>query len=536
MAALVRVWPSAAGLLYQLADPVPGRAGVVDVQFDGRRVWSFREPLRPAPAARRPPDLPAHVPDPGSLRFQEWPPALANRLRGRARVCVRLGGSAAEATVEFGGSPEPLRLVDAFQRPLVVNKWGRLGHAIADADPGMVGRMLDHMDDIRRLLEEHLGPVVQVTGGTLLGPVREQRLLPHDDDADLAYLSRFTHPVDVTLESFEVGRLLRAAGYDAVRLSVAHVQVQFDHDGVPDHYVDVFTGFLMDGWWMQPFPVRVRATRDQLLPAGTVLVEGREEPAPHDPEFVLQALYGEGWRTPDPSFTFAVPPETGDRFYGWFADYNVEREDWEEDLVLAPPRRDLADDETLSAFGRWVDERTPPGTGLVELGCGIGTDALALAQVGRAVRAVDFSRSAVAAASARAAGRDLDLHLRVLNLLDTRAVVRLGAELASAGSWAVFGRRLLDSLEDRGRANVFRLCSMLLRRGTAAHFDVVAPGAHDGIPGHRQLTVEQVVAEAERSGLVLVEALPVQEPLRWFGTAPKEIVPLHRLEFRRRTR
>ena len=37
--------------------------------------------------------------------------------------------------------------------------------------------------------------------GTLLGAVREGRLLGHDSDADLGYVSRRTVPVDVIRES-----------------------------------------------------------------------------------------------------------------------------------------------------------------------------------------------------------------------------------------------------------------------------------------------------------------------------------------------
>jgi SAM-dependent methyltransferase len=544
MQQILKVWPSAAGLLYQVAGAGehadPAAAPVLDVDVDGRRIWSFREIAGEALPEVLPDCLRHDAVDRASLRFQPWPVALIPRLRGSFRLRLRSSGTddGPEVAVTLGDSTEPLRLVDAFGQPLVVNKWGRLGHALVDADPGMVGRMLDHMDAVRTLLEERLGPTVFVTGGTLLGPIREDRLLPHDDDADLAYLSRHTHPADVAVENFEIGRLLRGAGYDVVRLSIGHLQMQFSHEGAPDHYVDLFTGFLIDGYWMQHFGLRHPATRQQIVPPNTILVEGRPEPAPREPEVALHAIYGEGWPRPDPSFTFEVPPATADRFYGWWADYNVEREEWEDLVVLAPSGEHDGDDHP-SAFVRWAHERAPDGAHVLELGCGTGADAHALGALGRSVRALDFSRHAIDVARARAGASDGhgEVRFEVFNLLDTRQVIRLGAELASSpDSWTVVGRRLLNALEDRGRHNVFRLCSMLLRHGGNAYFDVVTDHDYPGIAAHRQLTVAQVAAEAAQHRLVLEEAEPRLEPLRWFGPSDEQIVEMHRMTFRRRAR
>ena len=530
---ILQVWPTSSGLYYRTTAEDP----VLDVDLDGRRVFSFGVSPEPVPpeqlsAASLPEDAVG-----GDVRFEPWPPVLRPRLEGTFTLRLRYSGTDAgpETTVRLGGGAGPLQLVDRYGRPLVVNKWGRLGRAFADADEGMVERMLDSMDAVRALVEDELGPVVSVTCGTLLGPVREGRILPHDDDADLAYLSRHDHPADVALESFRVGRRLSAAGYDVLRLSVGHLQVVVAHEGRPDHYVDVFPGFILGGHWMQHFMVRTPARREDLLPPSTVVVAGRPEPAPRDPEVVLRAVYGPGWRTPDPAFTFQVPESTGARFYGWFADYNVDREAWEDLVLLAPPGPHTRDLEP-SGFARWVHERTPPDSGLLELGCGMGADALALAALGRTVHALDYSRYAVG--TARSAMVDgLPVTFRVQNLLDVRTVVRLGAELAAApGSWTVLGRRLLNALEDRGRDNAFRLCGMVLRPTGRAYFDVVADHGYADIPPHRHLAVGQLAAEAGRHGLVLEEVEPRLEPVRWFGSTEETIVPLHRLTFRRRPR
>lgn len=531
---ILHLVPHVEGIVYQVAD-VASR--VITVRFAGRRVWSFQERSDAVP-----PELTTTFGDDAVVRFQPWPAAIRDRMVGTTEV-----GLVAEATdpatpadpevTAIFSSPDgvrgPVEITDVHGRHLVMNKWGRLGRAIADAPPGMVDRMLDSMDRVRELVQGELGDRAYVTGGTLLGPVREGRLLPHDDDADLAYLSTHQHPLDVTLEAFELGRVLAAAGLQVIRLSVGHLQVVVDHDGVPDHYVDVFTGFLLDGVWHQHFPVRTRAEEADLLPPVAVDVVGRAEPAPRDPERMLVELFGPGWQVPDPSYTFDVPGPTADRFYGWFADYNAEREDWDQEFLA--PRSVAVHPAGLSAFGAWVEDRTPEDRSVLDLGCGAGDDAWAWAAGGRTVEALDYSRHAVAHARRPRGGRAPGT--RVLNLLDLRSVVRLGAELAHrTDHWTVVGRRLLNAVEDRGRDNVWRLCSMLLRPDGHAHFDLVRGASHPGLPEYRRLDLAQVVAEAAAHDLHLVEAVEVVEPVRWFGSAEEPLTPMWRTTFRRRTR
>ena len=524
------VWPSRRGVVFLVREH--GQR-VVDLEIDGRRVWSFKEPTEPVPPELVPPGHEPHL-----LRYQPWPPVLERMLTGRFRLGLRTpGADPTEVLADLGGTGGP-NLADVYGRPLVVNKWGRLGHTLADASAGLVDRMLDHMDEIRDLIHESTGLPVFVTGGTLLGPMRaDGRLIAHDDDADLAYLSRATSPADVARENFEIGRVLREHGYEVIRLSAAHLQMHFRHDGIPDHYVDLFAGFLTGDMWYQHFPIWERAGIDRILPTTTVMVEGRPEPANRDPEFMLTALYGPGWRVPDPSFSFDLPAASADRSGAWFPDLHHQREAWD-DLVLLPAPDDAPTLPPPSAFATWVDHQAPADHHLLELGCGLGQDAHALGAAGRTVRAVDFSRFAIGVAQADATAGTRPVTFEVLNLLDIRRVLRLGAELAQRPApWTVLGRRLLNSLEEPGRRNVFRLCSMLLRRGGAAHFDLVTDDAYAvGDPAYVRPTLEQVLAEAAEHRLVLVEALPVTELVTWPGEHLHEHAQLTRMTFRWRSR
>ena len=448
--------------------PSPAVAhGPVDVLLDGRRLFSVRLEHLGA--------------DPDGARRIPWPAAVEPHLHGRGAVALRHPGGTPGAAheVRLGGAGR-FAVVDDAGRDLVVNKWGRLGRALGDSDPGVTGRLLDHAEEVAAVLERELGLEPFVTGGTLLGAVREGRLLGHDDDIDLGYVSTHSDPYDVACEGYEVGRVLRRAGFSVLRHSSGHVQMHFEHDGASDHYVDVFAGFLREGHWHQLFCIRHPARRADLLPRSTVHVEGRPMPAPADVELALAANYGPHWRTPDPAFRFDTPAATRRRLDLWFPGVHADREDW---ALLDPPTGPSERARRLAA------RATTPA---LDLGCGTGADTAHLAErLGRAV-GLEWSEPAVDRARRTVAGYDADILL--VNLRDLRAVVRAGARLAAEEhGWAVLVGRLLERLDASARDHVLRLLAMVLRRGGFAVLDADATG-----PG--------LTEAAERHGLAISPA------------------------------
>ena len=416
----------------------------IDIRFDGHRVWSTTAPDAVDGVIRIP-----------------WPDALRARLFGVTDLSVHdtvRAGILAHRTVRFGRSGKRLAITDKRGKWLAMSKWGRLGPVLEGSDD-VASRLVDSAARLAALMQEWGYPIYLV-GGTLLGMVRGGALLPHDDDLDFAYLSSHTEPADLVRESFELERRLTDAGHAVARHSHAHLELAFfdEHDEL-DHYIDVFTGFFHEGMYCQPFALRSdELGRDDLVPTTELDVNGVTLPAPADPEAWLAYAYGPRWRVPDPSFVFEVPSGTKHRFESWFGVFNRGRFYWEKHWQGKSAG-------TGSTGGDGAVKRLlnimPPGSRVLDLGCGDGHWAQQLQEAGHRVVGVDYSFEALRVAQLN------DRHgttLWRINANDRTALLELGANLLGTGlPWYVLCTDMLHGLTFTNRENVYLMLRMVLR-------------------------------------------------------------------------
>ena len=203
------------------------------------------------------------------------------------------------------------------------------------------------MDAIDRVLDalREVGIEAFLAYGTLLGAVRDGRLIGHDSDADLGYVSRLHHPVDVIRESFRVQRALVDLGYRIVRYSALAFKVDVEEgDGVV-RGLDVFGGFLMDGHLHLMGEIREPFREESDLPARHDHPGGprRSRPRP-TPTGSCAATYGPRGGCPTRRSTSRRPPRPVRRLNGWFRGLRVGRARVGPDLLRA-------------AGGRWPRAR-----------------------------------------------------------------------------------------------------------------------------------------------------------------------------------
>ncbi|MBS3182051.1 hypothetical protein [Leucobacter manosquensis] len=486
----------------------------VDVHIGEHRVWSIDlRDRNEAPTKALP-----------------WPPALHPHLTGSAEVVLRRSGDdevLGASRVAFTDDPHETQIVDAEGIPLSINKWGRLGKTLGTANAGVQERILDRTEEIiAHLTEMGLRPFV--VGGTLLGGVREGALLPHDDDADVAYLSQLTNPADVAREGFAVGHRLQQLGYEVVRHSATHMQIYFrGASGSVDHYVDVFTAFFTDdGNINQPFHVRGPLREDQMLPFTTVQIAGRPFPAPADSEAWLVINYDENWRTPIPGYHLGTPRSTARRFQSWFGSYHFKRDFWNEfykdaldSADVGAPSDDEVDDQWRSGAD-WIlrQRELLSAPTVLDLGAGSGALAAHLMTATESRRtprviATDYSADALAVARARALAGPPDSSFETahLNLYRTLSL-DIFRRLNIVGPVDIVANHLLEQVGHIARANTLRLIRMSLRTGGTAIATVYREHASDvsfDDPTTWHLSTIDLAREARRYGLnIETEAIP----------------------------
>ncbi len=281
---------------------VLGSDRVVDVLFDGRRIWSFwvRRDTEPGRGAARP------------VRTVAWPPAMRPHLSGTGSVTLRDHVSGADVwsgEVRFTDDDRRVDFVDRQGHPIALDKANRFSPVFSERTAADLDPLLDAMTELLEVLAG-AGVAAFPAYGTLLGAVREGDFLGHDSDADLGYVSSRSNPVDVIRESFELQRVVAAAGYRTYRYSGLAFRVDVVEADGATRFLDVFGGFLDGGRLYLMGEIGTPFERDWLLPLGTVSLRGRDYPAPARPEKLLEAMYGPSWKVPDPAFKFETPRET----------------------------------------------------------------------------------------------------------------------------------------------------------------------------------------------------------------------------------
>ncbi|GAA1328796.1 hypothetical protein GCM10020360_26720 [Nonlabens tegetincola] len=457
----------------------------LDVLFDGVRVWSI-EVLK--------------LDDPANA-FLEWPEPLRPYLQGKSTVALRDSASQrtlAEAEHSFSDTGSAVSVVDDRGNRLAINKWGRLGKTLDGVDEAFQDRITARTVEIVGELQA-LGLRPFVVGGTLLGGVRDGTLLPHDDDADVAYLSEYTNPVDVAAEGLRVGHALTASGHYIVRHSATHMQLYFfAPDGDVDHYVDVFSAFYTeDGFLNQPFHVRGQLSMDQMLPFGTVSIRGVSFPSPRDPDAWLEINYDENWRTPIPGYKLETPRSTQRRFQNWFGSYNFHRDFWNEYYSRERPAAWNIAADWIRAQLEDSGSRT-----VVDLGAGDGahTAQMAASWSDRRIIGVDYSYRAQKLSAEHDLSNLSFVHLNLYRLRSLGFTQLFDIQ----GAFDLSMNHFLEQVGAVARTNAWRLIRMSLSAGGRAVGTVYtkpAPDVKYQDPTGWHLTPHQLVTEAASFGI-----------------------------------
>ncbi len=439
-----------------------GFDGSLDVHFDGWRGWSVAVEDGPEPVT---------VP---------WPKRLQARLDGTSLVSITVDEEEVfRAEVTFGTGEGRVELVDRFGNPVIIDKWG-LTQRIFETrrEGGAVEAMTAMAERVLQVMREECGIEGWISFGTLLGAARSGKVIGHDSDIDLCFLSEKQTPAEMAVEIWDIARALVDAGISVKHKTASFITVVYDAPDGGEDGIDIYTCFYVGDLLHETATVRERVPRSAVLPLRALEFEGRDMPAPADPDRMLAVSYGPDWRVPDPSFRHLPSREITDRFDGWFSSVMTHRRDWTQfnGQVGAAGMRP-------SPFSRWVveqveqtsDAATTGTLRVLDVGSGSSADLRTYHRAGFKALGYDYAHPGKHALG----GQEIDLPAsvgrRVMNLLDERDVLTVGALAArQKGPKVVTARRVLEAVPPRSRDQLWRFAAMALAEGGRAYVEGVS--------------------------------------------------------------
>jgi hypothetical protein len=430
---------------------VPSEASVQVLHLEGEFLWSFT-PGRDG----RPTDGGLLVP---------WPKVLHRYLNGSARISLTDPSGEVvifDDVVSLGTGVGQIAVVDRYGHPVSVDKVGHLQRSFAATNDQIKAEIPEGTIKVLDELRDVCGVDAYLNYGALLGAVRDGKMIAHDSDTDLCYVSKYETPADIIAESFRMERVLLQRGWKVLRMSAGDIKLLLPLSDGRQCHIDVFGAFWVNGVFYQFGNRSGQLAKESLLPLGTIELDGYTFPAPRDPEAMMVFLYGENWRIPDPSFTYADPEAGKRRLNGWFRGFRSVMGVWADFHQNIGVGANATVRAEQSSFAEWVQSSVPAGAAIAEIGCGAGRDAVWYVQQGHQVRAYDYSRAARNASRALATEENVTFELEKLILGELRTTLATGVELSRAPH-QLTARLLVSALEDHERRNLWLLARMALR-------------------------------------------------------------------------
>ncbi len=144
-----------------------------------------------------------------------------------------------------------------------------------------------------------------ITSGTLLGLIRDNNFIPHDDDIDTVYISNENNWLNIALERIDLIKWLnKVPNIYAVSHMPGLIHVTVTCMNNTKFKFDLFSAWFEEDSFIE-YPLSVKKLfRDDVLPIKQGDFLGHTVPIPAKPESFLNANYGQSWRIPDPLFRF----------------------------------------------------------------------------------------------------------------------------------------------------------------------------------------------------------------------------------------
>jgi hypothetical protein len=158
------------------------------------------------------------------------------------------------------------------------------------------------LTEVITAINQKTGLVVFPTYGTLLGIVRDNRFISHDNDMDIAFLVN-GDVIDQYKWMRTVERAVTSSGYTFLHHSDGHAKI-LAKGNQGGYSADIFPVLIRESKASMWLELEIANSNDLFLPLRLSSLEGVTLFIPRKSEELLRSIYGEAWRVPDPTFTY----------------------------------------------------------------------------------------------------------------------------------------------------------------------------------------------------------------------------------------
>lgn len=341
-------------------------------------------------------------------------------------------------------------------------QWGSTARGFGSFSDEALQDLAQKVAGFVKEVADDTGISIFLSYGGLLGAVRNGRLIKHDFDIDLIFCSN-REDLESNCSKLASYLLSRGAKLEVetngqfkatVPIGGAAVQVEF------------FAGWVGDGKFFQYFAVPGTVPADDVFPLGEISLEGAAFPAPRNPIVLIEAIYGDNWRIPDPNFKYELSEDDWKPFSFLFL--GRMRKFWDDYYAKAASQRVFV--VHPSPFAIEIESGLHRGSRIVDFGCGNGRDSLHFAKNGHWVLSVDYSDSAVEYVRKLASSEGVGLHAEVLNVQSIPQTVQFGEKHADQFD-VVYARFFTHAIDDLALHNFLKTAYTVVRHGGQLHIE-----------------------------------------------------------------
>lgn len=184
-----------------------------------------------------------------------------------------------------------------------VGKLGEVSETFSNLSSDDKSTIVSWYLNLSNVIEKILNTVTFPMYGTLLGTIRNQRLISHDNDLDLG----FVVCGDLVNQYVDIQKLVRSLsllGYKCIKHSNGIVKVS-QTVGARNYSADIFPVLISERGIRVWYEVHTRESFELIFPIKKNFLEGFQVSVPNSSEKLLEKIYGNDWRIPNPSFSYS---------------------------------------------------------------------------------------------------------------------------------------------------------------------------------------------------------------------------------------